>query len=132
MNQAFAECHQEQGLAVCGAFSVRIVHVVDEIFHILSAVLPIADLAVVHESPVLPSKRVAVAAVHRRTSGGTDMGKKQLGLNVRCKGAKIGIIPCRQHVFAQSSFSQSVGPPQNSGRFNTLEQKLEVLNCISI
>jgi hypothetical protein len=46
MNQAFAECHQEQGLAVCGAFSVRIVHVVDEIFYILSAVLPIADLAV--------------------------------------------------------------------------------------
>jgi hypothetical protein len=76
----------------------------------LQSCLPIADLAVVHESPVLPSKRVAVAAVHRRTSGGADMGKKQLGLNVRCKGAKIGIIPCRQHVFEQTRRSASGVP----------------------
>ena len=77
LNQALAQGHQKQSLAVGGAFSVGIVHMVNEVFHLFAAGMPVANLAVVHESPILPNKGVAIAAIDGGAGGGTDMGKKQ-------------------------------------------------------
>jgi hypothetical protein len=47
-----------------------------EIFNIFTAVVPVADFAVVHERPVLPRKRMAVASVDCCTSGGNGSNRK--------------------------------------------------------
>jgi len=71
--QTFAERHQKKGFTVSGAFAVGVMNVVDQVLHILSAAVPIANLAVVHEGPVFPNEGMAVASVHGGTSGGSDM-----------------------------------------------------------
>ena len=49
---------------------------VNEIFYTFSAVMPIANLAVVHEGPVLPNKRMAITSVNRSASSSADMSEK--------------------------------------------------------
>ena len=66
---------------------------VNEVFNIYLAVMPVANLAVVHKGPVLPRKWVAVASVDRSASGSADMRKKQLGANMCCDRAQISIVP---------------------------------------
>jgi hypothetical protein len=72
---------------------------INEIFYTFSAVMPIANLAVVHEGPVLPYKWMAIASVDCSAGGGAHMSKKQLGANMCCERAKIGIVPSWQYIF---------------------------------
>jgi hypothetical protein len=53
-----------------------VVRVVNKVFYILAAVMPVANLAIVHEGPVLPRKWMAVASVDRSARGSANMGKK--------------------------------------------------------
>jgi hypothetical protein len=76
VNQTLAQCHQKQGLAVRRTFAVGVMHVVDKVLYFFAAVVPIANFAVVHEGPVLPNKRMAIASVDRSACGGSDMRKK--------------------------------------------------------
>ena len=49
---------------------------VNQVLNIFSAIVPVANLAVVHEGPVLPNKRMAVTPVDRCASSCANMGKK--------------------------------------------------------
>jgi hypothetical protein len=42
---------------------------------------------------------MAVASVHRRTRSGSNMGEKQLGLNVRGKRPQVAVVPSGKDVF---------------------------------
>jgi hypothetical protein len=53
--------------------------------------MPVANFSVVHECPVFPNERVAIASVDRRTGGGTNMGKKQSGLPSSTVHATFGM-----------------------------------------
>jgi hypothetical protein len=75
--------------------------------------MPIANLAVVHEGPVLPNKRMAIASVDRSASGSAYMSEKQTCSNMCCKRAKIGIVPGWQDVFEQSRRG-ALGIPSNT------------------
>jgi hypothetical protein len=80
--QAFAKCDQKQGLTIGRTLSVWVVHVVNEIFNIFAAIMPIAHFSVVHECPVFPSKRMAVASVNRSSGGCSYVGKKEFCLDM--------------------------------------------------
>ena len=86
---------------------------INEILYTFSAVMPIADLAVVHEGPVLPNKWMAVASVDSSASGGADMSKKQLGANMCSERAQIGVVPSWQYIFKQSRCC-ALGVPSNA------------------
>ena len=73
---SIAQGNEEDGLAVGCALSVWVVGMVDEVFDILAALGPIADLAVVHESPILPNEGMAIVSGYGSTCGGSDVGEK--------------------------------------------------------
>ena len=102
VHQAMAQCHQKQGFTVGGAFAVWVVHMVDQVFHIFAAVLPIAHLAVVHEGPVFPDEGVAIGSGDGRARGGPHMREKQLGLNVCGQRAQVAVVPSGEDVFEQT------------------------------
>ena len=109
--QTFAERHQKKGFTVSGAFAVGVMNVVDQVLHILSAAVPIANLAVVHEGPVFPNEGMAVASVHGGTSGGSDMRKKQFGLNMGSQAlAHDGVLLMEDQIF-KVDFRSGVGHP---------------------
>jgi hypothetical protein len=83
---------------------------IDEIFNIFSAVMPVANFSVMHKSPVFPNKRVAIASIDRSSCCGANMGEKQTGLNMRRKRAQIAVIPSRQDIFKLSGSSAFVIP----------------------
>jgi hypothetical protein len=64
--------------------------------------MPVANFAVVHEGPVLPSKGMTIASVDSRARGGANMGKKQLRANMRSQRAKVTVVPSGKDVFKKS------------------------------